>query len=161
MILHIIAKNLNNRCVFVFSTEKNDNDIEVTQEFYDAAKDGGAYIVDGEAKLIPKKPKDKNFFDVETEKWVFDQSIADDEFKASVPKAVTMRQARRAMIDAKIYEKVDAAIKSMGGKALVDWEYSNSFERNNPMLEQLGKSLGLTEKQIDELFIAAAKEFLP
>ena len=72
-----------------------------------------------------------------------------------------MRQARRAMIDAKIYDKVDAAIKAMGGKALIDWEYSNSLERSNPMLSEMGKSLGLTEKEIDALFVAAKKELLP
>lgn len=38
------------------------------------------------------------------------------------------------------------------------WEDSQEFERNHPLLISLGMSiLGLTEEQLDDLFIAASK----
>jgi len=120
-------------------------------------------IDDGVVTVYPPKPSE--FHEWNGSDWVIDsdgQKHLDEQiYQESIPKSVTMRQARRAMIDAKIYDKVDAAIKEIGGKSLVDWEYSNSFERSNPMLSELGKSLGLTEKQIDALFVAAKNELLP
>lgn len=42
--------------------------------------------------------------------------------------------------------------------ARIYWEDSQEFERNHPLLISLGMSiLGLTEEQLDDLFIAASK----
>ena len=39
----------------------------------------------------------------------------------------------------------------------VFWEDSNTFERNHPMLVELGTALGLTEAELDMMFINASK----
>ena len=37
------------------------------------------------------------------------------------------------------------------------WEDSNTFERNHPTLVELGTALGLTEAELDMMFINASK----
>lgn len=77
-----------------------------------------------------------------------------------VPSAVTMRQARLALLGAGLLASVDVAIDAMDEPtktaARIEWEYSNELQRSNPLLLSLGPALGLTVEQIDALFIAAS-----
>ncbi|WP_313135526.1 hypothetical protein [Stutzerimonas nitrititolerans] len=77
-----------------------------------------------------------------------------------VPQSVTMRQARLAMLGAGILDDVETAIVAMEGDegraARIDWEYALDVRREWPLINSLGSQLGLTEQQIDDLFIAAA-----
>ena len=74
---------------------------------------------------------------------------------------VTMRQARLALLGAGKLSMVDAAIASMPepqkSAAHIEWEYSNEVQRHNSFVSALGPALGLTEEQIDALFVAASK----
>lgn len=78
-----------------------------------------------------------------------------------VPDAVTMRQARLALLGAGKLALVDAAIDSMPepnkSAARIEWEYSNEVQRHNGFVAALGPALGMTSAQIDALFVAAAK----
>lgn len=78
----------------------------------------------------------------------------------AVPESVTMRQARLAMLGAGILDDVEALIQQMPGDegraARIDWEYALDVRRDWPLINALGSQLGLTEQQIDELFIGAA-----
>lgn len=77
-----------------------------------------------------------------------------------VPAAVTMRQARLALLGAGLLSSVDAAIDAMSeptkSAARIEWEYSNELQRSNPLVLALGPALNLTSEQIDALFIAAS-----
>ena len=77
------------------------------------------------------------------------------------PAEITMRQARLALLGAGKLAAVDAAIATMPEPnktaAKIEWEYSNSVLRHNGFVSALGPMLGLTEAQIDALFIAGAK----
>ena len=42
-------------------------------------------------------------------------------------------------------------------KAEIDWEYATNVERNWPWVIQLAPILGLTDNQLDNLFIEASK----
>ena len=79
---------------------------------------------------------------------------------ARVPAAVTMRQARLALLGAGKLSMVDAAIAAMPepqkSAARIEWEYSGEVQRHNGFVSALGPALGLSPEQIDELFIAAA-----
>ncbi len=81
--------------------------------------------------------------------------------KAKVPASVTMRQGRLALLAAGKLAQVDAAIASLPepqkSGALIEWNYSNELQRNNAFVATLGGALGLTEAQVDQLFIAAAQ----
>ncbi|MCQ4302209.1 hypothetical protein NAV11_20025 [Pseudomonas songnenensis] len=79
---------------------------------------------------------------------------------ARVPQIVTMRQARQAMLYSGILAQVDALIAAMPGEegesARIDWSHARDVKRDWPLIGALGPQLGLTEQQIDDLFIYAA-----
>ena len=74
-----------------------------------------------------------------------------------VPQSVTMRQARLALLDTGLLSSVQTAINSLPEpdktKAQIEWEYSNALQRDNPFVAVLGAALGLTDEDIDNLFI--------
>lgn len=69
---------------------------------------------------------------------------------------VSPRQARLALLGAGLLDKVQAAVNAAGGATLITWEYATQFNRNDPMIVQIGASLNLTSAQIDQLFVTAA-----
>lgn len=73
-----------------------------------------------------------------------------------VPQSVTPFQARRALLTAGLLDQVETAVASSNAEVRIAWEYGISVERNSPLTEALGKSLGLSDVQIDQLFIQAA-----
>ena len=77
-----------------------------------------------------------------------------------VPQVVTMRQARLALLGAGLLDDVAAAIAAMPSPqkeaAGIEWEYSQTVERNRGFVLLLGGALGLTPLQLDGLFITAA-----
>lgn len=78
-----------------------------------------------------------------------------------VPQSVTMRQARLALHAAGLLTSVDVAIAAMSEPektaAQITWEYAQSVDRGFGMVPTLAAALGMTETQIDDLFIAAAQ----
>jgi hypothetical protein len=40
--------------------------------------------------------------------------------------------------------------------AKIEWDYSNTVQRHNGFVSQIAPMLGMTEQQIDDLFILAA-----
>lgn len=80
---------------------------------------------------------------------------------AIVPSAVTMRQARRALLAIGKLDGITTAINALPSpqkeEALIEWEYSSEVQRHNGFVSVLAPSLGLTEEALDQLFIDAAK----
>lgn len=79
---------------------------------------------------------------------------------ATVPQKVTARQAQQALILAGLYDAVQPAIDAIADPlqrklAQVEWDKSNDFERQRPMLIQLGQAIGLDDAGMDALFIQA------
>lgn len=77
-----------------------------------------------------------------------------------VPEAVTMRQARLALLAAGLYAQVDPAIASIvntsqRAAAQIEWEYAQIIHRNSPLVSTMGALLSLTTNDLDNLFIAA------
>jgi hypothetical protein len=79
--------------------------------------------------------------------------------KRAVPAEVTMRQARRALFAAGLLSAVDPSIAALPEPqrtaAAIDWEFSNAVERTNPTMAALAAALGLSDEQLDNLFISA------
>jgi hypothetical protein len=78
-----------------------------------------------------------------------------------VPAFVSMRQARLALLAANKLHLVQSAIDAITDPvqkqaAQITWEYSTEVQRNFGLVQQLAPALGLTEAQIDTLFIQAA-----
>lgn len=87
--------------------------------------------------------------------------LADDRYCPSeVPQAVTMRQARLALLGAGMLKPVNDALAVMGGiegeAARIEWEYATEVRRDSALVTGLTAALGLTDAQLDALFIAGA-----
>lgn len=78
----------------------------------------------------------------------------------SKKKSVTMRQARLALLQAGLLTTVNNAVASMTGAqgeaARIEWEYSGEVQRDKALVQALAPVLGLTDAQLDALFVAAA-----
>ena len=81
----------------------------------------------------------------------------------SIPiQSVTPRQMRIALTRSGVsLEMVEATINSLPeplrSETKITWEYSVEFQRSNPLLNAMAPILGLTNKQIDDLFALASK----
>lgn len=77
-----------------------------------------------------------------------------------VPDVVTMRQARLALLGAGLLSQVNAIIAAMPepqqSETMIWWDYSTEVHRDSPIVAQLGAALGLSDAQIDTLFVSAA-----
>ena len=72
---------------------------------------------------------------------------------------LTMRQFRLGLLGAGLLQDVDAAIAAMPepakSAASIEFEYATVVVRDNALVDGLTASLGLTEEQIDALWLAA------
>lgn len=88
------------------------------------------------------------------------EQLADEPTPVSIPQAVTMRQARLALLAAGKLALIAPAIAAMPepqqSAANIEWEYSNEVQRNNSFVGMLGAALGMTSTELDALFVAAA-----
>lgn len=77
-----------------------------------------------------------------------------------IPQTVTMRQARLALLQAGLLVTVNAAVAGMPGAAgeaaRIEWEYSQEVRRDKVLVLALAPVLGLSDAQLDALFVAAA-----
>lgn len=71
-----------------------------------------------------------------------------------------MRQARLALLGAGLLQQVDQAISALPepqqSAARIEWDYSSEVHRDRAFVQQLGQALGLSDEQLDALFIQAA-----
>lgn len=79
-----------------------------------------------------------------------------------VPREVTNFQARAVMMGqpgpggVSLFAAVDAAVRAEGGFAWQAWEYANTITREGALVTTMATQFGLSDDQLDELFIAAA-----
>ena len=78
----------------------------------------------------------------------------------NIPESVTMRQCRIALLDVGLLDAVQSSIATMPGtegeRARIDWEYAQEVRRDWPLIGYMAGALGLTDEQVDGLFVAAA-----
>ena len=76
------------------------------------------------------------------------------------PSVVSMRQARRALLQQNLLSAVQPAIDSLPSPekeaAQIDWEYAQEVKRSDPLVQSLAVALELTEEDLDELFLLAS-----
>lgn len=70
---------------------------------------------------------------------------------------VTPRQMRQALVLSGIsMSMIEDALASLPeptkSMAQIEWEYSLAFQRNRPLVAQVGQMLGWTSEQLDELW---------
>lgn len=78
------------------------------------------------------------------------------EVENEVPTQVTMRQARLALHAAGLLAGINTAIEQMGEAAKIEWEYAPYVQRDNPLIAMVQQDSGLSDAQIDDLFLLAS-----
>ena len=73
-----------------------------------------------------------------------------------VPQVITIRQAKLALLAAGLLDDVDAAVAAADRATQIEWEYATEVRRNWPTIAAVVSVAGLTEEQVDGLFIEAA-----
>ncbi|MTD33926.1 hypothetical protein [Paludibacterium denitrificans] len=76
----------------------------------------------------------------------------------AIPQEVTRFQARGALYQAGLLDKVEAFIAAEGTDMMLKlaWQDAQTFKRYSPFITGVGQQLGLTDKQLDALFVAAS-----
>jgi len=93
-----------------------------------------------------------------------EQEIEAEAQKQPVPKSATPRQLRLALIDEGIMPSdIEAALNAITDptervKALTEWEYALTYERNHPLVETLGQVFEKSSDDLDDLFRKAIKK---
>jgi hypothetical protein len=72
-----------------------------------------------------------------------------------VPKSVTKRQAKQALLQANLLDIVETYIINASRSVQIDWYDSQDIQRDWSSLETIASDLELTKEQIDDLFILA------
>ena len=79
----------------------------------------------------------------------------------SVPDTITPAQLRTYLFRLGMLDSVSNALASIPGSAGIEariaWEYATLYHRSHPLVSNLGYALGLTDSQIDDIFINASK----
>lgn len=75
---------------------------------------------------------------------------------------LSARQLRLGLVsNGFLLSQVEAAIDAIEDQqarevARIEWEYASTFERNHPLIEQVGSALGLMAEHIDSMWLAAS-----
>lgn len=115
--------------------------------------------VDSKGNRVEKYIVVDKFSDIEVDGVVITKAeqeakFLEDEFKATAPTVITMRQARLALLGANLLTTVDDAIATGTDEALkIEWEYATECRRDWQSLIVMATALGVTELQLDEMFI--------
>lgn len=72
-----------------------------------------------------------------------------------VPAQVTRRQAKQAMNAAGLLGAVETYMETAPIEHQIEWAEASIFKRNDPLIAGLSATLGLTDEQLDQLFITA------
>ncbi len=83
--------------------------------------------------------------------------VIPDPTKAPVPQMVEMRQARIALHRAGLLDDIETLIKTLDKEAQLEWEFALTVQRNHPLISIIKQVKGLTDEQIDDMFIEASK----
>lgn len=74
----------------------------------------------------------------------------------SVPQIVSARQARLALLQSGLLPTVANSVSSMSQEVQITWEYATEWDRNDNLVISIGSSLGLSNTDMDNLFIVAS-----
>lgn len=109
----------------------------------------------------------REYADLNNLQWIketYIRTLTEDEIEQRKPKppnSCTPRQFRLALItlgiDIAMVEQMLNNIQDPTEKqiALIEWEYALEIKRNHPLLGTFASQMGLTEQQLDQIFITA------
>lgn len=121
-------------------------------------------VKDAQGNLISYGPDDENYDPTIPEGCALEivseeedeELIAQFNQRLSIPRVVTMRQARVALLQAGLLATVNTAINSGGEADKIEWEYAANVDRNSPLVQNMKSGLSLSDADLDNLFTLAA-----
>lgn len=75
----------------------------------------------------------------------------------SVPPVVSRFQARAALYQAGVLSAAETAIQGADMVSQIAWEDAQEFRRTSPLVSDIAQQIGLSESELDDLFIQAAQ----
>lgn len=73
-----------------------------------------------------------------------------------VPKKVTKRQFMLAIFDIGLNDRLNIIIRGKPDRGKIDWDHSHEITRDHSIVATIAQVEKLSERQLDELFIAAS-----
>jgi hypothetical protein len=73
-----------------------------------------------------------------------------------IPSVVSMKQARLALLEANLLPVVNDTIAAGDEASKITWDYAAEVNRNDPLVMSMKSVLGLSDAQLDDLFMLAA-----
>lgn len=108
--------------------------VEITQAQYDALLSSDAWrYMDGDLVKVEPEPE-----------------------TAPIPQSISRFQARAALLAADLLSDVEAAVAAADPFAQLAWAEAQEWRRDSPTLLALAHGIGLTDAEIDDLFVQAA-----
>lgn len=86
------------------------------------------------------------------------QEYIDEINKSIVPISATKRQLRLALLDLNLLSTANDFVAAQSEEVQIYWNDSREFYRQHPMIISLSAQFGLTEAQVDDIFIAASQK---
>lgn len=120
------------------------------------------YFFDGNELVYSPAPSPSHDWDAANHVWVENADraaeLAAQAARAAVPKSVTMRQARLALLQAELLDEIDAAMKSdaIDRAIKIEWEFASEVHRDWSAIGLIKQMFGMTDEQLDGLFVMAA-----
>lgn len=93
------------------------------------------------------------------EPWCSEEAILKEVLKRKdglKVKSITPRQARLKLLEVGLLDELETIITTNRAWQ-IEWEYATEVKRDSPLIDAVAVSVGLTELQIDEMFIEASK----
>lgn len=91
-----------------------------------------------------------------------DYRVIDGALVLAPPPSVSRKQARKALLLAGLFEAVQPAIDAIEDPlqrqlVQIDWDDAQTYERDDPTLLSLAAALGMSDAELDALFVTAAR----
>ena len=98
------------------------------------------------------------FYKYDSEKWIeySEYPIVEEVIIKNVPQTITPLQTKLQLLELGLLDEVDTLVAT-DRKVQLYWEYALTIERNNEILLSMATQLGLTNEQLDDMFIQASK----
>lgn len=83
------------------------------------------------------------------------------EKEIEIPFSITMRQFRLVLLNNGLLNTINNILNNMSGNdgeyVRIEWEYANEVNRNSPWVSSISQSIGISEQEIDQIFLVGSK----